>query len=493
MKTLILVSLLVSSLVQAKMYVREYTYNASENDSKVSARKAALRQLQLLLIEEVGVTVRSRFIKKEKLKNKEFSKTIDAKYESFSQAITKSKILAQKWDGEKFYIKVEMDIDPKGVAKAIDTLGKPTQTEKERCREKEAAVKLSLKDLSSQKNIDMIVTDAIKYPFKLPCNRWHYNIISKFVHYDIYDPRYKAFLLKTLSTIKLPGEDLRANYIVDYLRLDKGISKEEWKVVFPAIKRTSVSRLRALVATVFSTLNDDTLDFMDAYLLAAKKGEVGLPRAVGYDRAVHILINMLDRFDEEYFEDYYRKYAKDLTVKMDRRTRGYLESRYFKAPTAKRLEIMIEYFQRQKPSKYVSDNLFSLIKRMKRESEKNAQIKKDYHYFISKTQDVMRRSFPLCPYKSGQVDRIEFMLQEGISSDMAPTVKQSAKMLFDEDYRKQMEYAHYLALMGEKAKSVEKKVIKRLRRIERDRFSGATNMQWDLITILGNIKTKTPE
>lgn len=59
-----LCQLLFCSQLWAKgveVFEREYTYNASENDSKVSARKAAMLQLQSLLIQEVGVQVQSSF------------------------------------------------------------------------------------------------------------------------------------------------------------------------------------------------------------------------------------------------------------------------------------------------------------------------------------------------------------------------------------------------------------------------------------------------
>ena len=54
-------SLLVTTSVQAKTvsFIRDYTYNASDNDSKVSARKATLEQIQKAAIEEVGVQVQS--------------------------------------------------------------------------------------------------------------------------------------------------------------------------------------------------------------------------------------------------------------------------------------------------------------------------------------------------------------------------------------------------------------------------------------------------
>ncbi len=83
MRLLVTLLLLGTLLLEAKSYIRDYTYNASENDSKVSARKAALGQIQRLLIEEVGISVRSDFVKNEQLKDGAFSKTIQSRYKSF--------------------------------------------------------------------------------------------------------------------------------------------------------------------------------------------------------------------------------------------------------------------------------------------------------------------------------------------------------------------------------------------------------------------------
>ncbi len=102
---IILVILSICTLVFSQTFIKEYSYNASENDSKVTARKAALKQIKLLAIEEVGVVVKSSYSKNEFLSGENFSKTIKTNFSKFSSALTKTKILDQKWNGETFYIK----------------------------------------------------------------------------------------------------------------------------------------------------------------------------------------------------------------------------------------------------------------------------------------------------------------------------------------------------------------------------------------------------
>ena len=54
---LLLLFLAVSAAAQEKTFIREYVYNASEDDSRNSARKKALGQVKALLLEEVGIYV----------------------------------------------------------------------------------------------------------------------------------------------------------------------------------------------------------------------------------------------------------------------------------------------------------------------------------------------------------------------------------------------------------------------------------------------------
>jgi len=60
MKKLIFVLILFSTVsLNAKTFIREYTYNASEADSKITSRAIALEQVKRLLLEELGVYVHS--------------------------------------------------------------------------------------------------------------------------------------------------------------------------------------------------------------------------------------------------------------------------------------------------------------------------------------------------------------------------------------------------------------------------------------------------
>lgn len=97
----------VPSSKNDKIFIREYKYNASDTDSKVSSRKKAIAQLKSILSEEVGVHIQSSFEIKQDSHNKYVKKEIN----QLSASITKLKILEEKWNGVTYYIKASVKIN----------------------------------------------------------------------------------------------------------------------------------------------------------------------------------------------------------------------------------------------------------------------------------------------------------------------------------------------------------------------------------------------
>lgn len=56
----LLVCVFFSTTIHAKTYIREYTYKASEADSKLSSRTIALDQVKVLLLQEIGTHIRQK-------------------------------------------------------------------------------------------------------------------------------------------------------------------------------------------------------------------------------------------------------------------------------------------------------------------------------------------------------------------------------------------------------------------------------------------------
>ncbi len=105
-------------------FEKEYTYQASEIDSKVSSRTIALEQVKRLLLEEIGVYLISE------TEVKDFRLTKD-QVTVLTAGIVSAEIINEKWDGATYYMKAKISADPDEVAKSINALKENKQKTKE--------------------------------------------------------------------------------------------------------------------------------------------------------------------------------------------------------------------------------------------------------------------------------------------------------------------------------------------------------------------------
>ncbi|MBI5886727.1 MAG: tetratricopeptide repeat protein [Deltaproteobacteria bacterium] len=107
-----------------KIFIKEYTYQASEIDSKVTSRAQALEQAKRLVLEELGTYLIS------KTEVKDFAISSD-KITVLTAGVVQTEIFDEKWDGKEYYLKARITADPDKVAKAIDKLRKDEGKTKE--------------------------------------------------------------------------------------------------------------------------------------------------------------------------------------------------------------------------------------------------------------------------------------------------------------------------------------------------------------------------
>ena len=121
----ILISLLpYSAFAEAKVFLEEYNYQASEADSKLSSRVIALEQVKRLLLEKLGIYLESE------TKVKNFRLTKD-QIVTLTAGIVSAEIMDEKWDGKTYYLKAKIEADPQEVIKSLDLLRKDHQKSKE--------------------------------------------------------------------------------------------------------------------------------------------------------------------------------------------------------------------------------------------------------------------------------------------------------------------------------------------------------------------------
>jgi hypothetical protein len=122
-KIILLISVLLllisisPTFAETKTFIKEYTYQASEFDSKASCRTMALEQVKRLLLEELGTYLENN------TEVKDFELTKD-KITALTAGIVQTQVLDEKWDGKSYWLKAEVKADPENVVKSIDNLRK---------------------------------------------------------------------------------------------------------------------------------------------------------------------------------------------------------------------------------------------------------------------------------------------------------------------------------------------------------------------------------
>lgn len=102
---------------QAQTYIRDYTYKASEADSKITSRTIALDQVKIILLQEIGTHIRQKV---NITKNGSGSTFASEDIEAITAGLTKIDILEEKWDGETYYLKAKIHADSNRVLNALE-------------------------------------------------------------------------------------------------------------------------------------------------------------------------------------------------------------------------------------------------------------------------------------------------------------------------------------------------------------------------------------
>lgn len=111
---------------ETKTFIKEYTYQASEIDSKVSCRVISLELVKRVLLEELGVYLESQ------TEVKNFQLTKD-QITVLTAGIVRAEILDESWDGNtlKYFLKAKITVDPDSIIKSIDRIRNDQKKTKE--------------------------------------------------------------------------------------------------------------------------------------------------------------------------------------------------------------------------------------------------------------------------------------------------------------------------------------------------------------------------
>jgi len=143
-----------SAYASITTFEKEYTYQASEIDSKVTSRANALEQVKRLLLEELGTYLES------KTEVKNFMLTQD-QITTLTGGIVSAVVVSEKWDGVNYVLKAKISADPNEVAKAVNQLRNDTSKTKELENTKELANKYAKEIIRLKKQLNNLPSEKL--------------------------------------------------------------------------------------------------------------------------------------------------------------------------------------------------------------------------------------------------------------------------------------------------------------------------------------------
>jgi len=108
------------SYAKEQSYIRDYTYKASDLDSKVSARNNTLKLIKAGVLEEIVSYVYNNSSLEQSQSGNEFRSSFIQKTSSSSAGFLKARILDENWNGFEMKIKAEVTADPEKIRKELE-------------------------------------------------------------------------------------------------------------------------------------------------------------------------------------------------------------------------------------------------------------------------------------------------------------------------------------------------------------------------------------
>ncbi len=120
------------AVAEIKTFHKEYAYRAQKADNEMSCRVIAHEKVKVILLEELGFTLKEETL----IKNMRLT---PARLVSLTACIVSMDIVEEEWENKTFYIKARLTADPGLVVKAIDQLSQDRRKTEELAAVREKA------------------------------------------------------------------------------------------------------------------------------------------------------------------------------------------------------------------------------------------------------------------------------------------------------------------------------------------------------------------
>lgn len=242
--TLIILSFYVEADIRELS--REYTYKASENDSKLSARKAAIIRVHSKVISDIGFNEQSRFLASGvKLEDADFDIKIMENYSALSQALSNTDILKESWNGEEYYLHAMMTVDTTLlIDKFKGIYAEPVLT----CMELSfKTVRLVHENITPEIKSELLELSK-KYGFSEDCYGFQFDIMIGYAKKRVDDDIYRKHIFT--SIMNQESDSLAGEMLIETLKYAlkvKPLSSNEWAAVNDALYRGGRDTFKSVI------------------------------------------------------------------------------------------------------------------------------------------------------------------------------------------------------------------------------------------------------
>ena len=507
----IIITTLLSSNALSEIieFTREYTYSASENDSKVSARNAAMQQLQSLVIQEVGVQVKSTFTNTETLSGEQFSRDIQANYATFSQALTKTTILKESWNGEEFFLKANIIVDTESLLKQLQTIyivsSQPNAEPLDSCKSTYNQVSRLLQEIRTEKVISDLLDLSKSHNFERECNGWQYSIIYNFKSALTDNDAYRSHLFESIYNQE--SDLISSELLIDVLRYAlkiKPLSDYEWRITQEAIYRGKKETLSNVIELLFkhtknnlaaTKKNQDMYDrFQTQDQLKAQISDIDMAvynSEIPYNDPINTLDlhyiftwrGMLQQPDiaKYYFLENISKFSKKDQTKLAK----HVVKRHRAFNDYDSDSILMNYIYAVEINKTNSKILFPLLQDMENGKLMRSDTYQGFNRFTKANKSKISQILNFARISEHQKNI--WAIKYELNSNVVCTPSDCVKNLFSKNRSEAEKYSEYLIAYGERAKPVANEVIRKLQRIKAlNKVSNDTRLIPKLLQILDN-------
>ncbi len=372
----------------------------------------------------------------------------------------------------------------------------------------------SAKALAKSGDTKELIAILLKVPVDSACGYVHDMGSYHLRKAGVMDLRYRDHLLQGIVR-KTDRPATHVCYeILGYCAMDSSIDDKEWMagLAYLDIADRQIHH-NILGELFFADKNLPGKRFatqkmrLDEYIAAETKGKVGKEKAVRFSTAFYNASHGFKSHDggvNPMLVYLYEKYGAQAAKTLDERTVGrvvsFLESQVYKygGNTLEENRLVIGWlaalYARLPADQDMAEDLMHLLGPTLQRVEEGKADSAVVMHAAELLGPFVKKSFMYLLPGSQWSDGIELCLKLGIEvPGFVPSVDSLTGNLSSENNYEKMSAAERLELYGKRAAPAEAKVLRALRRSTSQSWSGATNFQWSLIHILGNIRTTNSE